>query len=312
MSNREDRFHILTQLTTNLVIEAGAGTGKTTLLIARVCVAVIAQGISIEKIVALTFTEKAAAEIKTRLLMKLRQIIEEVQSGTKTPFTQLFLEHFGLKPEEIISRAEAALARLDRAGVGTIHSFCADILKAFPLEAGLTPNAEIDSGPKAARLFEARWNTFLDSELGVNAPRGESWKRVLPTVSLPDLKAFAQELCSGKIAQYDYFSHAAMLAGLCEEKSRQAEVWSTAFLAGAKKPRNSEKALEWAAASLLRSAAFLRKQPLPAVPVRPEPAATVVCAKTQPNEATTPPPTARLFRYCAVFWHRLKRRYSKP
>ena len=270
MSNRENRLSILTQLTKNLVIEAGAGTGKTTLLIARVCVAVLVQGIPIEKLVALTFTEKAAAEIKTRLLTQLHQVIQEMQGEPKTHFARLLLEHFQLKPEVVISRAEAALSRLDRASVGTIHSFCADILKTFPLEAGLTPQAEIDSGSKATRLFEARWNTFLNSELGTAAPRGAVWKSVLPKISLPELKAFAQELCSGKIAQYDYFSHAAMLANLCEEKSRQAMAWSTAFLAGAKKPRNSEKALQWAAGSLLRSAAFLRKQPLPPAPAEPE------------------------------------------
>ena len=273
MSNQEDRLKVLTELTKNLVIEAGAGTGKTTLLIQRVCVAVLAQAISIEKLVALTFTEKAAAEIKTRLLMQLHQIMQEVQTTPTTALAKLFLEHFHLKPEVIISRAEAALARLDLANVGTIHSFCADILKTFPLEAGLTPNTEIDSGQKAKHLFEARWNTFLDNELGLSAPRGALWKRVLPTISLPDLKDFAWELCSGKIVQYDYFSHASMIATLCEEKSHQAQAWSTAFLAGSKKPRNSEKALVWAAQSLVRSAAFLRKESVPPVPEETEPPA---------------------------------------
>lgn len=263
MSQPEDRAKVLTELTKNLVVEAGAGTGKTTLLITRLCEAVLVQEIPVEKLVALTFTEKAAAEIKTRFIMQLHQVIDDLNENRSTDLTRLLTVHFSLNKDLLIARAQQALARLDRASMGTIHSFCADILKTFPLEAGLAPQAEIDSGQKADRLFEARWHTFLDQQLGRPAPRQALCKRVLLNVSLPDLKQFARELCRGKVTQYDYFSHAAMLAALCEEKSRQAQAWSTAFLAGAKKPRNTEKALAWAAQSLLRFAAYLRGQEVP-------------------------------------------------
>lgn len=264
MVNREDREKIQTLLHKNLVVEAGAGTGKTTLLITRLCVAILVQAVPVEKLVALTFTEKAAAEIKTRLMMQLREIIQSLSDNKKTRFTDLLSTHFEIKEEIIISRAEAALARLDRAQMGTIHSFCADILKTFPLEAGLAPHAEIDSGARAKRLFEARWNSFLDRELGQAAPRAKTWKQVLPHIALPDLKSFAQELCSGKIAAYDYFSNAGLLTAICEEKAKQALAWSTQFLENSNKPRNSEKALAWAVESLRRSAAFLRTRQIPA------------------------------------------------
>ena len=68
MSLQEDRFRVRTRLNVNMVVEAGAGTGKTTLLIDRLCFALLAQGVAAPRLVALTFTEKAAAEIKTRLI----------------------------------------------------------------------------------------------------------------------------------------------------------------------------------------------------------------------------------------------------
>ena len=265
MDHAEDREKVLTTLTKNLVVEAGAGTGKTTLLITRLCEAVLVQNVPVEKLVALTFTEKAAAEIKTRLILKLHEVMAWLRQLDRERTAQdrlqdLLVNYFALKPADLLPRAEAALARLDRASIGTIHSFCADILKTFPLEAGLAPHAEIDSGQKAERLFEARWNDFLDKELGISALRGAQWKEVLPNLSLTDLKQFTRELCSGKISRYDYFSHDSLLAAFCEEKSQQAQAWSTAFLPAGKKPRNCEKALAWAAASLLRTAAFMRRQ----------------------------------------------------
>lgn len=270
-TRREDRDKVQTVLNINMVVEAGAGTGKTTLLITRLCLAVLALGVPVEKLVALTFTEKAAAEIKTRLITALHEVLSAARENKTSPVLTLLREHFNVPDDKLIPRAEAALARLDRACVGTIHGFCADILKTFPLEAGLSPNAEIDSGRKAAQLFDARWNTFLDVELGVRAPRAEEWKKVLPEISLPELKEFARELCSGKIERYDYFTHASMLAEICLKKADLAQEQSTAFLNG-KNPRAIEKNLSFAAVSLRRTAAFLRGQTLPPAPQEKLPA----------------------------------------
>ena len=268
----EDRSQVQTRLDVNMVVEAGAGTGKTTLLIDRLCLAVLARGIQVEKLVALTFTEKAAAEIKTRFMDKLQHLIRAVQEHEPDRTLELLQNSFSVSDADIASRAEAALSRLDRAAIGTIHGFCADILKAFPLEAGLSPHAEIDAGQRAARLFDARWNTFLDEELGISAPRAEAWKRVLAEISLPDLKAFAQELCSGKIEAYDYYTHRDLLASVCLERARQAEELAAALTRPGKKARNGELALAAAGQSLRRTAAFLKGQPVPAPAAQTAPA----------------------------------------
>lgn len=263
---REDRLRVQTLLGKNMVVEAGAGTGKTTLLIDRLCFAVLAQGVPAEKLVALTFTEKAAAEIKTRLIFKLQRVAESVRQGTADRTLDLLRSHFDVPDEEIVARAETALSKLDRSFISTIHSFCADILKKYPLEAGLTPNAEIDTGVKAARLFDAAWNRFLDEELGPSAPRAQQWKEALAQVTLDEIKAFAQELCGGKIERYDYFAHKDFLAKVCLQKADRAEALSTAYMEGVKKPRSAEKWLVWSAAQLRRTAAFLKGENIPPSP----------------------------------------------
>ena len=101
-SNREK---IQTVLDVNMVVEAGAGTGKTTLLITRLCLAVLARGTSVEKLVALTFTEKAAAEIKTRLITALHEVLAAAREGKEHPVLTLLREQFNVPDDKLVSRA---------------------------------------------------------------------------------------------------------------------------------------------------------------------------------------------------------------
>ncbi len=276
---KEDRQIVLTLTGVNLVIEAGAGTGKTTSLIHRLCLCVLAQQIPVEKLVALTFTDKAAAEIKTRFIFKLQQLMQQVEAGkTNSPQPDVYQtdkkyetlrilrENFGLADTDLVARAQAALARLDRASIGTIHSFCAEILKIFPLEAGLSPLAQIDAGQKAAQLFAERWNRFLDQQLGVDSPQAARWKEVLGTLSLEDLKGLAQSLAALKPVEYNYYSHRDMHIKLCAQKAQHMQALVQAHLPAKSKPRAIEKALLWASQSLKRTQLFLEGGPLPPAP----------------------------------------------
>ena len=262
----EDRTRVQTHLGVNQVVEAGAGTGKTTLLIDRLCLCVLVQGMPVEKLVALTFTEKAAAEIKTRFIFKLQQLVRAVHNHEQDHTLELLRTHFNVSDSELTARAEQALLRLDRAAIGTIHGFCAEILKMFPLEAHLSPSAQIDSGYKTVQIFQEHWNRFLDNELGVLAPRADKWKQVLAKISLNDLERFSQELCAVKPVVYDYYSHRRLLSAQCIEKSTRLDELYTFYTPPGKKPRNIEKALCWAAVSLRRTACFLQGDPLPPSP----------------------------------------------
>lgn len=271
MTVQEDRQSVRTQLGVNLVVEAGAGTGKTTLLIERLCLALLAQGIRAPRLVALTFTEKAAAEIKTRLIFQLQSVLRAAREDTAQPLLQLLREHFQVPLPDIIARAEEALAQLDRSSIGTIHGFCADILRMYPLEAGLTPQAEIDKGTRAQRIFDAQWYRFLDRELAAQAPRAAQWKEVLSRVTLADLYDCARELCSGKIQHYDYFKGKDVLIRICRERAARAQQLAEAFSAGKKKPRVIEQTLQQAAQRFGQAASWLETGTLP-----PQPQETIV------------------------------------
>ncbi len=150
--DHEDRKQIRAALDDNVVVEAAAGTGKTTELVHRI-VAVLAQGrATVDRIVAVTFTEKAAGELK----LHLRTQIEEARQRQE-------------EPER--GRLEAALARLEEARVGTIHGFCADLLRERSLEAGIDPRFEPLDDTEAQRLFRRAFDSWFETALQ-NPPEG--------------------------------------------------------------------------------------------------------------------------------------------
>jgi len=142
------RTLIRTALNRNLVVEAAAGTGKTTELVHRI-VAVLATGQStVDRLVAVTFTEKAAGELKLHLRARLE---ESRQDAAADPERRGFLE--------------AALARLEEAQVGTIHAFCGDLLRERSLEAGVDPRFEPLDETEAQRLFRRAFDAWFEEAL---------------------------------------------------------------------------------------------------------------------------------------------------
>jgi len=152
LDDRAARERIRTSLAESLIVEASAGTGKTTELIARI-VAVLASGLTtISHIVAVTFTNKAAGELKLRL----RQELDRARSTASTSSER--------------SNIEDALEHLEEACVGTIHSFCAQILRERPVEAVVDPAFEELSEQQASRIYERAFRTWIQRKLGEAAP----------------------------------------------------------------------------------------------------------------------------------------------
>jgi ATP-dependent helicase/nuclease subunit A len=96
------------------LVEAGAGTGKTTVLVDRL-LALIREGTAIPRIVAITFTEKAAGELKVRLREKLERAARDAEEAVKNGDESLAAEAATLAD---------ALHRIDRPYLSTIHGFC--------------------------------------------------------------------------------------------------------------------------------------------------------------------------------------------
>ena len=104
-----------------LVVEAAAGTGKTTELVNRILRVIENGRADVREIVAVTFTEKAAGELKLRL----RQRLEERRRAAADA--------------DVAARLEDAVQNLEEAHVSTIHGFCADLLRERPVEARVDP-----------------------------------------------------------------------------------------------------------------------------------------------------------------------------
>jgi ATP-dependent helicase/nuclease subunit A len=141
-SDEAARQRILTDLDSNMLVEAGAGSGKTTSLIGRMH-ALVMSGEPVERIAAVTFTRKAANELRERFQIKLETELRALSPGS-----------------EAWLRCDRALHDIDRAFLGTVHSFCARILREHPLEIALDPNfAEVSESAweELCRGFWARW-----------------------------------------------------------------------------------------------------------------------------------------------------------
>src|SRR5208282_336157 len=153
------RDRIRDDLGVTLVIEAAAGTGKTTALVNRI-VSVIGSGRGeLARIVAVTFTEKAAGELKLRL----RAEIERARQNTEPS-------------SEGRARFDLALKQLEEARIGTIHSFCADLLRERPVEARVDPMFEVAPEDVAGEMFDAAFERWFERIL--DQP-GEGMRRLL-------------------------------------------------------------------------------------------------------------------------------------
>ncbi|PFG75300.1 UvrD-helicase domain-containing protein [Tepidiforma thermophila] len=148
LADRDARERILRETRRTMFVEAGAGTGKTTALVGRI-VALVADGARIDQIAAITFTEKAAAELTDRV----RQQLERAAAGDG--------EYAGLT-EEARARCREAAAGIDGAAFQTIHAFARKLLAAHPVQAGLPPEFDVLDETEEELETREQVRRFLD------------------------------------------------------------------------------------------------------------------------------------------------------
>ncbi len=132
----------------SFVLQAGAGTGKTTLLVDRI-ESLVRQGIvRLDEIAAVTFTELAATTMKLRLRERLERLRADVRVASQER-----------------ERAQAALDVLERAQISTIHALCAAILQERPIECGVVPGFRVADEAETDLLFARAWDEWLAERL---------------------------------------------------------------------------------------------------------------------------------------------------
>lgn len=144
MKDQPARRRIAADLQTNFLVEASAGSGKTSSLVARLASGLLQGVYQVERVAVVTFTRKAAAELSARLRSELEK-----------------------------QGASQLLHRLPEMFVGTVHSFCGQILREYPVEAGISPTF---------RELEERHDLKLQARVlrrSLEEPEGQALRRWL-------------------------------------------------------------------------------------------------------------------------------------
>ena len=136
----------------NFLVEAGAGSGKTRSLARRMAAGIAAGVYEVEHMAAVTFTRKAAAELRGRFQEALEDRLRS------TP------------PDDERVRLEEALRGIERLFAGTIHAFCAHLLRERPVEARVAPGfTELDEVEDAAWRKQA-WRDYVATARACGSP----------------------------------------------------------------------------------------------------------------------------------------------
>lgn len=153
LADQRARDAIRDALDETLVVEAAAGTGKTTALVGRIIRVIETGRGELRSLVAVTFTEKAAGELKLRLRGELERARHDADNDPESR-----------------ERLSLGLAQLEEAHIGTIHGFCADLLKQRPLQAGVDPLFEVATEEETDRIYGRVFDRWLEEKLSHPPP----------------------------------------------------------------------------------------------------------------------------------------------
>ena len=142
-SDQAVRDRLLSELDTSFFLQAGAGAGKTRILVDRVVELVRRDHAQLRNIVAITFTEKAAGELRARI----RTALSKARGGAADTAER--------------RRLDDALRQVDAAHIETIHAFASSLLKERPFDAGIDPGFEILDALGADLDFTDAWHGWL-------------------------------------------------------------------------------------------------------------------------------------------------------
>ena len=158
-NDAETTNRIVSDLDANLLVEAGAGTGKTYALVSRVVALIKSGKATMRGIVAITFTEAAAAELSERIRSRMEQLLDpEYVAAGNDPLLPI--------SESETGRIRQAIDEIDQASIQTIHSFASQILRERPIPADLPPGWATLDAIESNQQFADAWDNWLDNALG--------------------------------------------------------------------------------------------------------------------------------------------------
>ena len=187
LPDEASRRAIREDLGTNMLVEAGAGSGKTQMLAERMAAGIASGAYKVEHLAAVTFTRKAASELRGRFHLALERLLSEDARGLRLQ-------------AEGEARVRAALANLERFFAGTIHGFCARLLRERPVESGVSPGfTELDE-VQDEELRNRSWRDFITNMRSAGDP---DMLHLLDTgVRPPDLDSAFAIICGNEDVEF--------------------------------------------------------------------------------------------------------------
>ena len=158
--------------------EAGAGSGKTRVLVGRYCDALTEDGVGIDEILAFTFTERAASELRQRIRRELGE-----RSGAAR----------AAGDERRAAELRGLARETERAWVTTIHGFCRRLLGTHPIAAGLDPRFRVLDAPEAGRLREQAAREAIEALVAAGDERVERVAAAYRAYRVSDIVLTAHE-----------------------------------------------------------------------------------------------------------------------
>ena len=158
LADNDARILALTSHERSLLVEAGAGSGKTAIMAGRI-VLMLADGVEAKSIAAVTFTELAASE----LLIRVRKFVSQLLSG-QMPHELAMVLPDGLTEKQRHKLIEADKS-IDEIACTTIHGFCQKLIKPYPVEANIDPGAVILDTSEADLAFQEILDNWLRERL---------------------------------------------------------------------------------------------------------------------------------------------------
>ena len=160
--DQDSRRRAMTDFTSILLVEAAAGTGKTSLMAGRVAM-MLASGYLPADIAAITFTELAASQLARRI----KETVDRLLAGDIPDFIKPVLpDGLSAAQREALS---AAAPRLDELTATTIHGFCQAVIRSHGVQAGLDPGARIVDETVANSLFLGELSAWFSRRLAADA-----------------------------------------------------------------------------------------------------------------------------------------------
>lgn len=158
MTDKEYREYIIKKLDSNIFVVAGAGSGKTTILVDRMVALVEEKEDIISRLCAITFTKNAAtnflAKFEEKLRLRSKMTKEEWQSDKTT--------HLKEPTDLSRERCKKALERINECFAGTIDSFCNLVISEHPLEANVPSSSEIIDEGEFIQIYKKEFKAISD------------------------------------------------------------------------------------------------------------------------------------------------------